>query len=224
MNAYFVTATGTDIGKTYVTAGLVRALRRAGRPVFALKPVVSGFSLQSLADSDTGALLRAMDRPLTEDEAALCSPWQFSAPLSPHMAAEREGRTVDPAALVGFCQRAMATSQSNLTLIEGVGGVMVPIQGHWTVLDWMEALALPTILVAGSYLGTISHTLTALEVLRARGLFVSALLVSETPGSTVDLAETAATFRDFNPDVPVVTLERSDTGNEQTFDGIARPL
>ena len=87
MTAYFVTSTGTGIGKTFVTAGLIRALRDAGKPVDALKPVVSGFDIATSALSDPGVLLEALDEPVTPEGLLRVSPWQFAAPLSPDMAA-----------------------------------------------------------------------------------------------------------------------------------------
>ena len=87
----FITATGTDIGKTYVTAGLLRAGRRAGIAVDALKPVLSGYDPADAETSDAGVLLAALDRPITAATIAAMSPWRFAAPLSPDRAAEREG-------------------------------------------------------------------------------------------------------------------------------------
>src|SRR6266404_4723262 len=126
MTALFVTATGTDIGKTFATAGLIRALHRAGRTVEAAKPVISGFSMDRLGESDTGALLAAMGRPLNAQEAARVSPWRFTAPLSPDMAAEAEGKTLDFDRLVADSRHRIASAEEVL-LIEGVGGIMVPL-------------------------------------------------------------------------------------------------
>ena len=225
MSAYFVTATGTDIGKTFVTAGLIRALRRAGRPVDALKPVISGFDPKSVAASDTGVLLAALERPFVPEAVAHLSPWRFSVPLSPDMAAAREGRSVDFDALTAFCRERIAAATGTL-LIEGVGGVMAPLDERHTVLDWIAALDIPILLVAGSYLGTISHTLSALEVLKSRGLRVKSVIVSETEGSTVNLDETAASIRRFAGNLNVVAVRRlpDDRSSHAVFDSIAAGL
>src|SRR5437588_345204 len=90
MSACFVTATGTDIGKTFVARGLIRALRRQDRAVAALKPVLSGFEPAEAAGSDSGLLLSALGRPVTPEEIARISPWRFAAPLAPDMAAVAE--------------------------------------------------------------------------------------------------------------------------------------
>jgi len=203
MSAYFVTATGTDIGKTFVTAGLIRHLRAQGRAVAALKPIISGFA--DVAGSDTGILLDALGEAATAEAVARLSPWRFAAPLSPDMAAAREGRSIDFAALVEFCR---AAENPGTLFVEGVGGIMVPLDGTHTVLDWAAALALPLILVAGSYLGTLSHTLTALSVIAAAKLDVAALVVNESVGSGVPLEETRAALARFAPGVPIVTLPR----------------
>jgi dethiobiotin synthetase len=204
MSAFFVTATGTDIGKTYVTAGLVRACRRKNRAVTALKPVVSGFDPLSPESSDPYALMEALDLPVTSLERI--SPWRFAAPLSPDMAAAREGRAIDMTDLEGFCREAIAIHET--LFIEGVGGVMVPLNERDTVLDWMASLRLPLVLVTGSYLGTISHTLTALDVVMRRELFVACIVVNESDDSTVPLDETAASIANFSAGVPVATLPR----------------
>jgi dethiobiotin synthetase len=225
MTAVFVSATGTDVGKTFVTAGLIRHFRKDGRAVDALKPVVSGFDPAALAQSDPGALLAALGRPLTIEEAQRISPWRFAAPLSPDMAARREGRTVDFAAVTDFCRSAMAERRGHL-FIEGVGGIMVPLDERHTVLDLITQLRLPLLLVAGSYVGTISHTLTALHVLARRNLDVAAVIVSESAASAASLKDTVATIARFSDSIDVVGIPRladAATGHP-AFAAIARLL
>jgi dethiobiotin synthetase len=219
MSAVFVTATGTDIGKTYVTAGLIRALRQAGRPVRALKPVVSGFDATTAAASDPAVLLAALGRDAGMDAIAAISPWRFQAPLSPDMAARRERTSISFDALVDFCRAAMV--EDGVLLIEGVGGVMVPLDDHHTVLDWMGALGVPVLLVCGSYLGTISHTLTAIDVLARRGLEPLAVVVNESAGSTVDLAETVATLGRFAGRKRLVAVPQGVTHEHSAFAQLA---
>jgi len=204
VTAVFVTGTGTDVGKTFLSAALIRHWRAAGHAVAAYKPVVSGFDPATEQASDPGVLLGALGRPITDIETI--SPWRFAAPLSPDMAAAREGRTLDFEAIVEFSHRA-ATSAERV-LIEGVGGIMVPLDERHTVLDWMSTLRLPVLLVAGSYLGTISHTLTALRVLAQRNLTVVAVAVSEStvPGAPLD--ETVATIARFADLIEVVGVPR----------------
>jgi dethiobiotin synthetase len=225
MRGYFVTSTGTDIGKTFVTAGLVRHLRGAGRNVDALKPIVSGFDIATAAISDPGVLLDALAEPITIEALDRIAPWRFAAPLSPDMAAAREKRSVDFAAVVEFCRQALAAHDGPL-FVEGVGGVMVPLDDRHTVLDWMTALGLPVIVVAGTYLGTVSHTLTALDVLARAKLTVKALVLNETGDGAVPIDETRATIARFAPGVAIAEIPRvkAPVGARDAFAALAALL
>lgn len=214
MSAYFVTSTGTDIGKTFVTAGLIRYLREAGQAVHALKPVVSGYDSSVAATSDPAVLLKALGLPLSADEVAAIAPWRYRAPLSPDLAAARESRPIDFDALLAF-SRAAVEANKGVLFIEGVGGIMVPLVGKYTVLDWMAALNIPLLLVVGGYLGTISHTLTALDVLAQRKLKVVAVVVSESERNPVELDETVASLTRFAETTPVIGLPRLPGGLTQ---------
>jgi dethiobiotin synthetase len=206
MSAIFVTSTGTDIGKTFVTAGLIRHLRETGAAASALKPVVSGFDIATAALSDPGVLLDALGDPVTPEALDRISPWRFAAPLSPDMAAAREGRAIDFDELIACCRAPIAAASGTL-FIEGVGGVMVPLDARHTVLDWMEALGLPLILVTGTYLGTISHTLTAIDAVTRRGLKIAALAVNDSVDG-IDREETMAAIARFAPGIAMAAIPR----------------
>ena len=128
MAAYFVTSTGTDIGKTFVTAALIRYMRKSNQPVSALKPIVSGYDSSVVETSDPAVLLAALGRPASADEVQRIAPWRFRAPLAPDIAAAREGRSVDFDSLVEFSRAAVISAKGPL-FIEGVGGIMVPLAG-----------------------------------------------------------------------------------------------
>ncbi len=206
MSAVFITGTGTGVGKTFVAAGLIRYFRGLGRPVAALKPLVSGFDSAAPSGSDPAVLLEALGREVTTDELNRVSPWRFRAPLSPDMAARAENRAIDFQAVADFCRAAITRSDGAL-LIEGIGGIMVPLDEHHTVLDLMIALNLPLILVAGSYLGTLSHVLSAQDVILRHALDLRAIAVSTTEGATVPLDATLATLANFAR-APLLGLRR----------------
>jgi len=207
MTTFFITSSGTGIGKTFVTRQLIAELKAAGRRVRALKPVASGFDAADAEGSDTLQLLRALALEPTAANLDAVSPWRFAAPLSPDMAAARERRTIPFAALVAHCQA--AGRGGDVTLIEGIGGVMVPLDYEHTVLDWIAALEVPTLLVVGSYLGTLSHSLTAAAALRARGVMIAGVVVSESEVEPVPTVETAAALARFITPVPVQALQRA---------------
>ena len=183
--AVFVAGAGTEIGKTYVTAALTRRLLSQGRAVLTLKPLASGvpgLDDPAFALSDTAILLDAQGIAPTPEAVASCSPWRFSAPLSPDLAAAREGRTLSLDELVAWCRdRIVAAPPGTTVLIEGVGGLMSPVTDAATGLDWLKALGLPALLVSGSYLGAISHALTGVETLRFHGVPLTGMVVSESP-------------------------------------------
>ena len=205
MTTLFVTASGTDVGKTFVTLRLIDELTAAGYRVRALKPVASGFDSTNLGVSDTGAFLHAQGLEATAANLDAVSPWRFAAPLSPDMAAAREQRAVPFAALVDFCR---APRDTDVTLIEGIGGVMVPLDDTHTVLDWVVALDAPALLVVGSYLGTLSHSLTAAAALRTGGARVAGVIVSESAEQPVPAAETATILARFLSPTSVQVLSR----------------
>lgn len=206
--AHFITGTGTDIGKTWLVCALLRYWRQQGRIPCAYKPVLSGFAAADPAASDAGQLLTALGRGLTVPDVNAIAPWRFAAALSPDMAASAEDRTIDFAALVAFTRQVAGECPSSV-LIEGVGGVMVPLDDRHTVRDWIAAAKLPCVLVAGSYLGSLSHTLTALSALKEVGVAVTAIAVNETPQSPVSLDATRESLVHHVGKLPVVTLARA---------------
>lgn len=204
MRALFVAGTGTDLGKTHVACALLRAARARGLSVDAFKPVVSGFDPAAPETSDPACLAAALGRP---DDWAGVSPRRYRAPLAPNLAARLEGETLSMADLVADCRAWLKARDVDLALVEGAGGVMSPMTDEATNLDLMAALRLPVLLVAGSYLGTASHLLTALEVIRARDLSVAAVVVSESLDAP-DLAQTTDMLRAFERRAPIVVAPR----------------
>ena len=205
MKTVFVTASGTEVGKTWVMCALLEELGRTSLRVRVLKPVVTGFDPDGIEASDTGRLLRAQRLRPTAARVDAVSPWRFAAALSPDMAAEREQRRVPFEELLSFCR---ASEGFDLTLIEGIGGVMVPLDERHTVSDWIAALGAPVLLVTGSYLGTLSHTLTAADALKARGARLLAVIASESLEQPVALEETRRVLERFLAPTPVVAVPR----------------
>lgn len=205
MKRFFVTASGTGTGKTFLARALITKLRARGISVHAVKPVITGFDAAAAAGSDAGLLLGALGLPINGANLDRISPWRFRAPLSPDLAAARERRTVPFADLVRFSS---AGADADITLIEGIGGVMVPLDERHTVLDWIAELGSNTLLVAGTYLGALSHALTALEALRSRSIPVQGIIVTESMRPAVSAIETAGVLRRFSRGTRVVVLPR----------------
>jgi len=206
MPTVFISGTGTGVGKTLVTTTLIRQIRLSNKSVNALKPVITGFDETNYLKSDTALILNELGRDLTWDNINTISPWRFHDPISPNMASENEGRPLDVNKIAAFC---LSNSlPDSILLVEGVGGVMVPLNSEATVLDLMVELAVPVILVVGSYLGTLSHTLTALWVVKNYGLKIAGIVISESEENAVSVAETQRTLRKFADDFPITILPR----------------
>lgn len=199
MSAYFVIGTGTNVGKTYLTASLARQ----NKNILALKPIISGYS--DAEETDTHTLLKAQG--LTNPDAI--SPWRFAAALSPDAAAKREGKEIIFSEVVEWC-RSKISEHDGITLIEGAGGVMSPATTRHTMLDLAAALQLPVLLIAGSYLGTISHTLTAVTALKMRGVPIHKIIISESEISPMPAEETAETIERFCGMQPVIVKRNAN--------------
>jgi dethiobiotin synthetase len=224
MAAVFITGTGTGVGKTFIAAGLVHCFRELGQPVNALKPLVSGFDPEAPSGSDPAVLLEALGREVTPEELQRISPWRFRAPVSPDMAARMEHRTIDFDAVADFCGAAIAKHSGTL-LIEGIGGVMVPLDKRHTVLDVMVALHLPVILVAGSYVGTLSHVLCAQDVVLRQALDLRAIVVSETEDARVSLDATLTSLANFTRAALFgVRRQRPGAHNDAVFRQLAKVI
>lgn len=206
MPALFVTGTGTDIGKTYVTCALIRALKARGAAVDAFKPVVSGFDPRDAAGSDPARLAAALGAP---GDVFRIAPRRYRAPLSPNIAARLEGDILALNDMVIDAMARAAEVRDGLLLVEGAGGVMSPLTDTETNLDMVAALGAPALLVAGSYLGTISHVLTALVALRAARARVAAVVMSESPDAP-DLTQTAQALTPFLDDAPLFLAPRAE--------------
>lgn len=215
MAAFLIAATGTDCGKTLLTAGLLWQAHGAGMAVSAIKPVASGVREDALAHSDSGQLLAAMGREVSAATAAVISPWRYAAPVSPHLAGAGDAGLTAPA-ILAFCRDAMRAE--GVLLIEGAGGVMTPLAQGFTQAELAQRLDVPVVLVTGCHLGTISHTLTAAEALAARGIALHAIVVNDAPGGTEPPQDIRASIAAHLPvATPVFTLPRISPTTEQAW-------
>ena len=211
--ACFVTATGTGVGKTIVAAAIAAGLAAEGVRVSARKPIATGVgdgaAGDDLARLDDHALLAAVTGEPPEEVA----PLRFEPPVSPHLAAELAGLEIDCAAvLAGLRRRA---GEAEALVVEGIGGLLVPVAPGWDVRRIARELGWPVIVVAGPALGTINHTLLTLEAARAAALDVRAVVLTPWPGEPSPIERSnRATIADLGgvavsalPALPRVTVE-----------------
>jgi dethiobiotin synthetase len=171
----FITGTDTGVGKTLVTAALAMGLRRLGRSVGVMKPVETGISPSRAGRSDA-AMLRAVIES-EETLGAIC-PYQFEPPVAPAAAAYAERRSIDPG-VIRQVYRLLANRYEYI-VVEGIGGVRVPITPKADVMDLIVTLKLPTIVVGRAGLGGINHALLTIDALRRRRIPLAALVLNRT--------------------------------------------
>jgi dethiobiotin synthetase len=139
------------------------------------------------------------------------------------MASAKEGKKIALAELVSHCQNKIlqAKLKNQIHLIEGVGGMMAPMGEQYTVIDWIQQLGIPCILVVGSYLGTLSHTLSAVAVLQMKGIDILALVINESQESHIKLEDTVDCLQSFVQPIPIFPLSYK-TVNQSASVEIAR--
>jgi dethiobiotin synthetase len=169
----FVTGTGTGVGKTIVSAVLLAAMRAAGESVRAYKPVVTGLD-EPPGEWPPDHELLALAAGMSPEEVA---PQRYGPAVSPHLAAALAGESIDLADLVARARE----QPERIIVVEGVGGLLVPLTDDHTVRDLAVALDLPLVIAASPSLGTINHTLLTLESARAAGLDVRAVALTPWP-------------------------------------------
>ena len=169
---YFVSGIDTDIGKTVATGVLAKQLLQQGKSVITQKPVQTG--CQNIAD-DIAVHRNIMGIPMQEaDKQRLTMPEIFSYPASPHLAARLDGRDLDLEKIRTATQELAA--QYEIVLVEGAGGLMVPLTENLLTIDYIQQQAYPVILVTSGRLGSINHTLLSFTTLKQYGIQLHSLI------------------------------------------------
>ncbi|ELY46012.1 dethiobiotin synthase [Natronorubrum tibetense] len=169
-----IVGTGTGIGKTVVTAGLTRWLREQGVDARAIKPAQTGYP----PDDDAGFVAEACG----EDEAATC-PRYLEPALAPRVAAAEAGETLTYDSILSACEDAIADTSH--PIVEGIGGLRVPLAEDREVIDLVADLEATAVVVTRSGLGTLNHTALSVEALERRGIDITGIVCNEYAGETV---------------------------------------
>jgi dethiobiotin synthetase len=201
MRGLFVTGTGTGVGKTIVSVALLAAMRDAGERVRAYKPVVTGLAEPTGAWPPDHELL-GLAAGMAPEEVA---PLRFGPAVSPHLAASLTGEQIDAVTLVEHARAAVSAEET--LIVEGVGGLLVPLADDFTVRDLAVALALPLAIAANPTLGTINHTLLTIQAARAVGLSVAAVVLTPWPSEPSRMEQSNRTTIERLGGVEVTTLE-----------------
>ena len=185
MKGFFITGTGTGVGKTIATIALGIFLKSHGFNTIAIKPIESGCALSNnqLIPHD-GMMLKDMLRQ--NESIDRITPIRFESPLAPMVASEIEGKTIDIDFLLRHINE-ISLDYDNI-LIEGIGGIMVPILHDYFIYDLISDIALPVIIVANSGLGTINHTLLTVDLALRKGFTVAGVIINHCANDDNDLS------------------------------------
>jgi len=198
VNALFVTGTDTHVGKTFVTCGIVSKLRKNGTRVGVMKPVETGcWNGTTRHPEDAAAIVKAAGCtvPLT----TVC-PYQFDAPVAPDVAARLEGVQIDPQLLRSTFEEIAGCH--DVTLVEGAGGFLVPINERYLMADLVRDFNIPAVVVVASKLGAINHTLLTLEAAAARNITVRGYVLNHVSISNDAATATNAELLSRCTDIP----------------------
>ena len=217
----FITGTDTGVGKTIVTAAMAATLRADGVNVGVMKPVATGCvrRREGLVSEDAEFLAKAADAPEPLEEI---SPIRLAEPLAPTVAAARAGITLDLVPMWQAWDRLKKAHE--VMLVEGIGGALCPVTPRQCAADLAQRFNLPVVVVARPALGTINHTAMTVEVLRARSLQVTGIIINRYEHDTNDVAEatnpdevqrvTGAPVLGLVPDDPTTDLSGGVLGED----------
>lgn len=193
---YFVTGIDTDAGKSYATGYIASMWRGEGNGVITQKLIQTGCDGTSVSE-DIATHRKIMGIPLQpEDLDHTTCPIRFRYPASPDLAARLEDRTVDLALADQSTRKLLETYDT--VLVEGAGGLMVPIKGMYTMLNYVKERTLPLILVTNPRLGSVNHTLMSLEICRIHAIDVDAVAFNLWPETSAEItADTRAVFKSY---------------------------
>ncbi len=182
----FVTGTDTEIGKTWVSLGLIAAFQKQGESTIGMKPVSAGCDVTShgLRNDDAVRLQQAGSVPVAYEAV---NPYAFEPPVSPHLAADQAGVTIDLTTITSAYTR--LANEADRVVVEGVGGWHAPLGTAITVADMAKALGLPVIMVVGLRLGCLNHALLSARAIRADGLELAGWIANELTSDMAAAAE-----------------------------------
>ena len=205
MSSFFITGSGTDVGKTYITRELINRATSLKIKIDAIKPIISGFDMKKSVFSDTGILLESLNKEKNIKNIENTSPWRFKHSLSPDMASRIEKKSINFSKVVHFCEHRILDAQklNKILLIEGVGGIMVPINNNYTILDLIKKLDISVIFITRNYLGSLSHTLTALNVLEINNIKINSIIINQENKNSINIDETKISLAKHTKNIPI---------------------
>ena len=191
-NSFFITSTGTNIGKTYCTVEIIKTLIKKKIQVNPYKPILSGFNNKKIKESDSYKILRPIKKNIYINNIKSITPWLFKNALAPSLAAEKENKKLDYKKVFNWCLDRINEKNNvkSINIIEGAGGILVPIEKDKTILDLITDLRIPVVLVVGNYLGSVSHTLSVIKNIQHYKLNIINIIINQNNDNDLDIDDT----------------------------------
>lgn len=212
LKGVFITGTDTGVGKTYFACYLARHLRKKGVNVGVMKPVETGIS------NDWPDYIKLMEAAGVHDPVHLVCPYRLKNPLAPYMAGKIEGVEISPEKIK--CSYEMLLKLHRFLIVEGAGGLMVPLKRDYFFLNFLEEVNLPVIIVAPDRLGVINHVLLTVSALERKNIKISFILLNRIK-EKMDYSSNFnfSLLRELTPH-PILPFE----GNEDAMEGVTQAL
>lgn len=208
LNDCFVTGTDTEVGKTYVTVKLMQAMVSQGLKVVGMKPVASGCAtIDGIWQNEDVAKLIAASN--VEAPREWVNPYCFDAPIAPHIAAQKQGITIDVNVIVSAYNK--LKKMADVVIVEGAGGLLVPLNSTHSMADLIAALNLPTVLVVGMKLGCINHAMLTHAALKQRGLAMKHWVANHIDPNMAEQEENLSSLIHGLRQVPLLRLPSQST-------------
>ena len=191
-NSFFITSTGTNIGKTYCTIEIIKSLIKKKIEVNPFKPILSGFNSKKIEQSDSYKILRTIKKNIDIKDIKSMTPWLFNNAIAPSLAAEKENKNLEYNQVLNWCLDKInyKNNKNSINIIEGAGGILVPIEKEKTILDLIVDLRIPVILVVGNYLGSVSHTLSVVKNIQFSKLNIINIIINQNNDCDLDIDDT----------------------------------
>lgn len=222
--AFFVSGTSTGIGKTYISTLLIQAFRFSGLVSY-MKPVQTGCSHPDAPDTDI-AFVKQHSNPVFTGTTSDHLPYCLETPCSPHLAASLSNTTIDITQIVRSYHK--ISSHVNTLIVEGAGGILVPLSETVSTLDLIKLLNIPVILVTTPNLGTLNHTFLSVNQLRQSGVTLAGVIMNNPDDKPIDFMyrDNARMIRQYIDPVPFIEIPFGAEFNEQleSFCKRIRPL
>jgi len=187
--SYYVTGTDTGVGKTLISCALLHGFAARGKRVIGMKPVAAGCN----ADGQNDDMLQLRAAGNVAVDYGQINPYCFPQAIAPHIAAQRAGVIIDLSVVAKSYQDLV--SHADMVIVEGAGGLLVPINEQQDSADLVQELGLPVILVAGMRLGCLNHALLTVEALSARGLTLAGWVANVVDAGMISVEENVAALQ-----------------------------